>query len=221
MGCGARAQAAADLPSTEQLSVERLTWKLTMLLAMVGAKRTVDIPNLSATGCTLSSSAATLTVGAPTKTQRTGAALKRVIFPRFHDPVGYLEAYLRRSASWRSDLEHPQLQRPYGPVFTGTVARWILRVLANAGMDTAVFKAHSTRGAATSAAILAGCPLEVVLAAENWLRSSRFHQFYRREVTTAQRVGQFSEIVLNSADGARSAFLTISHSHVSPCLLVH
>ena len=98
-----------------QLSVERLTWKLTMLLALAGAKRTVELRNLSATGCTLSSNGATLTVGVPTKTQRTGSALKRVTFPCFHDPrlcpVGYLEAYLCRSASWRSESEHPQLLR--------------------------------------------------------------------------------------------------------------
>ena len=197
----------------EQLSVDRLTWKLTMLLALAGAKRTVELRNLSAAGCTLSSNGATLTVGAPTKTQRTGSALKRVTFPRFHDPrlcpVGYLEAYLRRSASWRSESEHPQLlrstRRPHGPVSTSMVARWILRVLANAGIDTAVFKAHSKRGAATSAATQAGCSLEVVLAEADWRRSSTFHQFYRREVPTVQRVGQFSESVLSSADGARSA----------------
>ena len=168
---------------------------------------------MSATGCTLSSHCATLTVGAPTKTQRTGSTLKRVTYPRFHDPrlcpVGYLEAYLRRSASWRSEWEHPQLlrstRRPHRPVSTSTVARWIMRVLANAGIDTTVLKAHSTRGAATSAATRAGCTLEVVLAAADWRLSSTFHQFYRREVTTAQHVGQFSESVLSSADCACSA----------------
>ena len=40
--------------------------------------------------------------------------------------------------------------KAHKPISTDTLSRWIKLVLASAGIDTSVFKAHSVRGAATS-----------------------------------------------------------------------
>ena len=42
--------------------------------------------------------------------------------------------------------------KPHKPVTRDTIARWICTVLKNYGIDTTVYKAHSTRAAATSVA---------------------------------------------------------------------
>ncbi|CAB4020243.1 Transposon Ty3-G Gag-Pol poly, partial [Paramuricea clavata] len=46
--------------------------------------------------------------------------------------------------------------RPFKPVSSSTLARWIKRLLSLAGIDTAIFSAHSLRGAATSEALNQG-----------------------------------------------------------------
>ena len=46
-----------------------------------------------------------------------------------------------------------------------------------AGIDTEIFKAHSVRGAATTAAANALVPLEKILHMADWSNASTFRQF--------------------------------------------
>jgi hypothetical protein len=58
--------------------------------------------------------------------------------------------------------------------------------LQDAGIDIESFSAHSTRGAASSKAILMGVPIDPidsVLRAANWAAESTFRQFYNRELS--------------------------------------
>jgi len=50
-------------------------------------------------------------------------------------------------------------------VATNTIARWIKVVIAKAGIDTDVSKAHSTRAAVTSAAKGKQVPIDTILSA--------------------------------------------------------
>ena len=67
-------------------------------------------------------------------------------------------------------------------VTTATVARWIRSFLKEAGVDTSVFKTHSVRGAATSAAAKAFVPLQEILDMADWSNPLTFQQFYYRPV---------------------------------------
>ena len=53
-------------------------------------------------------------------------------------------------------------------------------VMEMAGIDTSVFKAHSVRGASTSAALDRGVPMQDILATADWSRESTFRRFYYR-----------------------------------------
>jgi hypothetical protein len=53
-------------------------------------------------------------------------------------------------------------------------ARWIRSLLGQAGIDTEIFKAHSVRGAATSAAANGSVPLEEILKMADWNKRSTF-----------------------------------------------
>ena len=53
--------------------------------------------------------------------------------------------------------------KPHGPISRDTLSRWTLLVLSNAGVDVSLYRGHSTRGAAASAACRLGVPLNLIL----------------------------------------------------------
>ena len=58
--------------------------------------------------------------------------------------------------------------KPHKPVSSQRIAHWLNNFLALAGVDTSVFKAHSTRGASASAAKAKGAALEDILQVADW-----------------------------------------------------
>ena len=60
---------------------------------------------------------------------------------------------------------------------SSTIARWLKSILTSAGVDTSIFFAHSIRGAAATAASMAGITTQQVLATADWSSASTFRQF--------------------------------------------
>ena len=71
---------------------------------------------------------------------------------------------------------------PYKGVGTQTLASWIKTIMQEAGVDTAVYKAHSTRGASVSKLAKDGTPLHEILKRGCWSQESSFKQFYLRKI---------------------------------------
>ena len=65
--------------------------------------------------------------------------------------------------------------KPHRPITVQRIAHWIKDILEEAGVDTGTFKAHSVRGAATSAALAKGVSIEEILRTADW---STFRRFY-------------------------------------------
>ena len=63
---------------------------------------------------------------------------------------------------------------PHKPVSSSTLARWLKSLFGRAGIDTGIFKGHSVRGAATSAAANAGVSMSDILNAADWSSESVF-----------------------------------------------
>ena len=192
------------------LSDRQLTLKLVMLLALAGARRSGELRHLSIDGLQRGVDNASLLIATPTKTQRAGEPLRRVEYSQFSDatlcPVGHLDEYLSRSATWRATSAETQLllsfRRPHKAVASSTIARWLRTVLEDAGVDVSTFRAHSTRGAATSAAAATGISTDVILKTADWRRASTFRRFYLRDTpSTAAQV--FQQAVLSTADGSK------------------
>ena len=76
-----------------------------------------------------------------------------------------------------------------------TIARWLRVVLEKAGIDTSVFKGHSTRSAATSAVASASVTMSEILLAADWSSEGVFQKFYYRPT---KEVG-FGNVVLATA----------------------
>ena len=68
--------------------------------------------------------------------------------------------------------------KPHLPVASCTIARWLKKVLEDAGIDVSIFSAHSVHGASSSAAALAGVTTNVILEAADWSTESVFRRFY-------------------------------------------
>ena len=68
------------------------------------------------------------------------------------------------------------------PVSSSTLARWAKSVLPLAGIDTAIFKLHSKRSPASSAAFNAGVALSNILEAAHWTNESTFTRFYKKAI---------------------------------------
>ena len=75
---------------------------------------------------------------------------------------------------------------PHKGVSKDTTARWVKEILKNSGIDTSVFKPHSTRSASTSKALASGVPIDVILKHGNWSQISTFYRYYQKEIEEQQ-----------------------------------
>ena len=105
--------------------------------------------------------------------------------------------YEEKTKDRRGELHHSylfiSLIKPYKQVTSSTIARWIKSILAKSGIDTNIFKAHSVRGASTSAAADAGVTTNDILNAADWSNDSVFQKFYYRP----QKNTSFGQTVLS------------------------
>ena len=103
----------------------------------------------------------------------------------------YLPAYLDRTKDARkyfASCEGHEPERlfienvkPYQPVTPSTLAKWLLKSMADAGIDTESYKAHSVRSAAASNLVRCGLSMPQILQRANWSEKSRtFKIFYKR-----------------------------------------
>ena len=65
-------------------------------------------------------------------------------------------------------------------VMSSSIARWVKLVFTSFGVDTSIFSAHSTLGASTSAASLAGVTTQQILSTADWSTANVFKKFYFR-----------------------------------------
>ena len=102
-----------------------------------------------------------------------------------------LSAYLDRTAWKRAYFEAAEGRqpdklfiantKPFQPVTPSTLAKWVLRAMEGAGIDTVAYKAHSSRSASASNLVKRGMSVPQIMERANWSRNSRtFSIFYNR-----------------------------------------
>ena len=64
--------------------------------------------------------------------------------------------------------------KPHGPITSQRLAHWLKEIMRKAGVDTSVFKAHSVRGASSTAASEKGVLIEDILRTVDWSSDSTF-----------------------------------------------
>lgn len=179
----------SNLGENEQLSLKLLTQTLAVLMALVLAHRSSGLVRLSLLGKKVTPEGVVLPLTGLAKQSKPGSenSLQPVTIPRFvRDkrlcPVEYLQAYVLATAQFRMSQDHQQLfishQAPHKPVQSSTIARWIKQILEMSGVDSNTFSAHSTRGAASTAAVMRGMSTTQVMARAGWSSKDTFCQHY-------------------------------------------
>lgn len=148
----------------------------------------IELASIELASVNFHNSAVSFSLLRPRNSQRSGT-LQTFTIPEFSDstrcPVGALRAYGERTATLRKESNVSffiGLLPPYSDVGGNTLSRWIKEILKSSGVDTKVFSAHSTRGAAASSAAAKGVPLNNILKASNWARESTFNKFYNKYI---------------------------------------
>ena len=104
---------------------------------------------------------------------------------KLHCPVNCIYAYLTQSSKiitqnfTESFITFCKLHHPASK---DMLARWVKEVMGNSGIDTEIFKPHSTRVASNSAAYKLGMPLQEVLKRGQWSNAGTFFTYYFREI---------------------------------------
>ena len=155
-----------SLDPLAQLTLKDLTLKLVMLTALVTAKRgqtlhLLDLKFLTkAEGYVFEGFDNHLKQSRPS-TKTLAIHLRNYLPDTRLCVVKTLEAYLDRTSDIRGEETRLVISfsKPHRKVSRDTITRWIKTVLCKAGIDTKVFKAHSTRAAAVSAAKRGDAPL--------------------------------------------------------------
>ena len=188
-----------SLGDNASLNLKMLTLKLVTLLALTSAKRCGELSRFNVKYMRVEDDTATFTLPHLSKT---GKANCKVVFTNFKEninicPITCLSHYIGKTANLR-DVETESLLisfvKPHKGVKPCTVGRWLKCVLQQAGIDTSIFTAHSTRGASCSKAYTQGSSVSDILQMANWSNVSTFKKFYQREITPST----FSDLVLSA-----------------------
>ncbi|KAM4705063.1 LOW QUALITY PROTEIN: uncharacterized protein WCC33_009911 [Rhinophrynus dorsalis] len=172
-------------PPNDQLSLKQLSAKLTMLLCLISFKRVSDVRALDISHRTFIPSGVQFRVFRRTKTN-----VRTITYPAFGAQpqlcvVQCLREYEARTAQFRSPPSSQLLisfRKPFSPVSSATLARWVRWIMLLAGVDISLFGAHSSRSAMASMAFQLGGRLDDILRAADWSRESTFRDFYCKPI---------------------------------------
>lgn len=177
----------------QNLSLVTLTKKLVLLLALCSGQRCQTLAAIKISQICLTTDKVLIRITDRLKTSAPGRPQPLLSFSRFagHDNlciVALISEYLERTASLRPegcDSLFITVRRPYSPVGSQTISRWLRSVLVVCGVD-ASFTAHSTRHASTSLAAKRGVPVDLIKRAAGWSGDSRvFATFYNRPIVNS------------------------------------
>ena len=185
-------------PDNDKLSFQALTHKLAMLMALANADRCSDLAALDLNLRSFQTEGVLFIIPGLTKTRRTGPPIQ-AFYPSFSDspklcPVLALREYEQRSKDFRQSQPDNRLfisvRKPHLAVKPCTIGKWLKTIMSDAGIDTNIFTAHSSRGAATSKAKNIGVATADILKAANWSSESTFSRFYHRDIPAPTTFGR-------------------------------
>ncbi len=170
-----------------KLNLRRLTLKLVTLLAILTGQRTQTLHLIKYKNVKFNNRKMTITIDNLLKTSKPGHHLQPIVLQNYVPnrtlcAVGYMKEYLKRTENIRStEWLFISTQQPHGPISKSTVANWIRETLKSSGINTDIYGPHSTRSAATSAAIKS-MPIEQLMGKVGWKSTSTFQKYYHKPV---------------------------------------
>lgn len=172
------------------MGLERLTLKVTMLLALGAAYRAQSLSMIRLSAMRITSEGAEIQIHGITKTSRPGSKNPTAFFPFFKDQpqlcvASTLLAYREATHKIRGseDLLLISFRSPFRPVTSQTISRWLKTVMALADIEK-TYTAHSTRHASSSSAKRKGLSVSAIKESVGWSSSSQvFSKFYDKPLS--------------------------------------
>ena len=166
-----------------------LTRKTVTLLMLLSGNRVNMLTHMKISNMTLTSMECTFVFSDVLKHSRENFNDKPMTFRPYPDdptvcPVSTMIKYmdLRGPKSGHDEVFIITVKQ-HTPAHHDTVANWIKKVMALAGVDTGTYAAHSCRAASTTAAALAGVSLTTILKSASWSNVGTFKKFYYKEIS--------------------------------------
>ncbi|XP_058799080.1 uncharacterized protein LOC131668714 [Phymastichus coffea] len=171
------------------LSLQNLTFKLVLLLALGSAFRVQSIALIKIKNIRFLSNGVEIRISDLIKTSRPGSKDPIVFFPYFPHRETLCIArtlifYIEKTRDLRGNTDELFISfiKPFKKVTSQTISRWIRTVMRQAGIDE-FFTAHSTRHASTSRALREGLDIGTIRNAASWSENSKvFARFYNRPI---------------------------------------
>ena len=181
----------SSLGDNTSLSLKQLGHKLAILMALVSASRVSELQALDLRYRLYRPDGAHFELPSLGKKRAVGAPPKHVVFEAFPSDkklcvVECLRRYEERTIHFRSggaDQPNPlfiSYVKPHKAITSQRLAHWIKNIMEEAGIDITIFKAHSVRGASSTAAAEKGVLMADILRTADWSKDSTFKRFYYR-----------------------------------------
>ena len=191
------------LAPAESIRLKDLTFKTTMLMALVSAQRLQTLHLICIDNIEIHPGQINIRIPELVKQSRPGNIGHEIKL--FEYPLDerlcvckYLLQYMKRTEVLRKN--HKKLflsyRKPHEPISRDTIARWIKQTLSEAGIDTQKFKAHSTRTTAVSTASSKDHPVQDILKTAGWANEKTFEKFYKKPIQTKTEFANFGHAVL-------------------------
>ena len=181
-----------------EISLEFQVMKLALLFCILSGQRTQSLGELRLENMHLDNSRAIFYISEILKTTRPtfhteSLDLKSFPLNKVLCPVSCLLQYLHMTGRSEKETKIGPLFLSYAnhkPIKSGTIAKYVVVMLEQAGINISTFSAHSCRGASTSAA-KRSLSLADIRKAAGWTNCSTFARYYDRPV-----MENFGEVIL-------------------------
>ena len=176
------------LGSNNTMPLKELTLKTVAILSILTSQRVSSVAYLSKQNTFFPPNKVIFVPVKLSKHHRQGKKIRKITIQSYPGDarvcaVETVRAYIaRRQYLCGEDQLLVTHRKPYRPASVDTVARWLKQVLKLAGVNPAVFGAHSYRGASTSAARQASIPIQKILARGQWASEHTWRSHYDLDI---------------------------------------
>lgn len=171
------------------LPLSHLTYKVAMLLALVSAQRVQTLKSIDIRHIIFYDDIINIPIYDILKTTSVRNRKFTIELPVYNEDQRvcvklHLEEYLKRTALLRGKYTKLfiSINIPHKPVTSETLSRWLKTVLREAGIDTNIFKGHSTRAAASSNLFRKDEKIEAIMGRAGWKNCETFFKFYYKPI---------------------------------------
>lgn len=168
----------------KRLTLKGLTEKVAALLALLTVQRVQTLHLIKLENISFNENQVQIVISDLLKTSRPNYHLEPLVFEKFDHKslcvVRYLKTYISKTRKLRGAETQLFISfiEPHKAVTRSTISRWIRDILSRSGIDTSMFKAHSTR-AASASKVSKFLPIEKVLKAGGWSSCNSYAKHYK------------------------------------------